>query len=47
MACIRNVDPSVCCDDVADLASRFSHFLVPIDVCGHSMWKILIYENVS
>ena len=31
MACPRNVDLSVCSDDVADLASRFSHFLLPVD----------------
>ena len=36
MARSRNVDHSVCSDDVADLASRFSHFLLPVDVtvCG-------------
>ena len=36
MASSRNVDHSVCSDDVADLASRFSHFLLPVDVtvCG-------------
>ena len=35
MAGSRNVDHSVCSDDVADLAS-YSHFLLPVDVtvCG-------------
>ena len=32
MACSRNVDHSVCSDDVADLASRF--FALFITVCG-------------
>ena len=45
MACSRNVDISVCSDDVADLASRlFSTFIACI--C-YSMWKILSYENGS
>ena len=36
MVCSRNVDLRVCSDDVANLASRFSHFLLPEDdtVCG-------------
>ena len=32
MACSRNVDHSVCSDDVADLASRFFALLLPVDV---------------
>ena len=32
MACSRNVDLRVCSDDVANLASRYSHFLLPVDV---------------
>ena len=38
MACSRNVDHSVCSDDVADLASRF--FALFIACRCHSMWKI-------
>ena len=36
MPCCRNVDHSVCSDDVADLASQFAHFLLLVDVtvCG-------------
>ena len=36
MACSRNVDHSVCSDDVADLHLGFSHKLLPVDVtvCG-------------
>ena len=45
MACSRNVDLSVCSDDVADLASRF--FALFIACRCYSMWKIRLYENVS
>ena len=32
MACSRNADRRVCGDDVANLASRFFAFLLPVDV---------------
>ena len=36
MACSRNVDLSVCSDDVADLAFQFFALFLPVDVtaCG-------------
>ena len=40
MACSRNVDHSVCSDDVANLASRFVAFFIACGCC--SMWKFLI-----
>ena len=40
MACSRNVDHSVCSDDVADLAYRFFALFI---VCRfYSMWKIYL-----
>ena len=45
ITCLRNADLRVCSDNVADLASRFCHFLIPVDftICSDLNFMMFFY----